>query len=205
MAAFTQDVRYAFRGFARSPGFAAVAIFTLAVGIGANTAIFSVANALLLRPLAYAQPDRLVLIGGERKVDKLTGIPLSWVRFKQINDDQHSFSGVAAFTSETFNLTGRGEPEQLAAARVSWNFFDVLGVRPELGRTFRREEDKAGGDNVVLISSALWARRFAADPHIAGQSPWISKTISWPGFCRAAFGSVCWGRTSTSTRHAFST
>jgi len=169
MAAFTQDVRYAFRGFARSPGFAAVAIFTLAVGIGANTAIFSVANALLLRPLAYAQPDRLVLIGGERKVDKLTGIPLSWVRFKQINDDQHSFSGVAAFTSETFNLTGRGEPEQLAAARVSWNFFDVLGVRPEMGRTFRREEDKAGGDNVVLISSALWARRFAADPHIAGR------------------------------------
>jgi len=170
MAAFTQDVRYAFRGFARSPGFAAVAIFTLAVGIGANTAIFSVANALLLRPLAYAQPDRLVLIAGERKVDKLTGIPLSWVRFKQVNDDQRSFSGVAAFTSETFNLTGRGEPEQLSSARVSWNFFDVLGVRPELGRTFRREEDKAGGDNVVLISSALWARRFAADPHIAGRA-----------------------------------
>jgi predicted permease len=169
MAAFTQDVRYAFRGFARSPGFAAVAIFTLAIGIGANTAIFSVANALLLRPLAYAQPDRLVLIAGERKVDNLTGIPLSWVRFKQVNDDQRSFSGVAAFTSETFNLTGRGEPEQLASARVSWNFFDVLGVRPELGRTFRREEDKAGGDNVVLISSALWARRFAADPHIAGR------------------------------------
>jgi predicted permease len=169
MAAFTQDVRYAFRGFARSPGFAAVAIFTLAVGIGANTAIFSVANALLLRPLAYAQPDRLVLIAGERKVDKLTGVPLSWVRFKQVNDGQRSFSGVAAFTSETFNLTGRGEPEQLAAARVSWNFFDVLGVRPALGRTFRREEDKAGGDNVVLISSALWERRFASDPHIAGR------------------------------------
>jgi len=169
MAAFARDVRYAFRVFVTSPGYAAMAIFTLAVGIGANTAIFSVANALLLRPLPYAQSDRLVLIGGERKDTNVTGGPLSWVRFTRVNDHQRSFAGLAAFTSETFNLTGRGDPEQLAAARVSWNFFDVLGVRPAMGRTFRPEEDKAGGDNVVLIASALWERRFAADPHIAGR------------------------------------
>jgi len=169
MATFARDVRHAFRVFARSPGFAAVAIFTLAVGIGANTAIFSVANALLLRPLPYAQPDRLVLIGGERKVAKETGGPLSWLRFTRVNDNQRSFSGLAAFTSETFNLTGRGDPEQIAAARVSWNFFAVLGVRPAMGRTFRPQEDKAGGDNVVLIANALWERRFAADPRVTGR------------------------------------
>jgi predicted permease len=170
MAAFAQDFRYALRVLARSPGFAAVAVFTLAVGIGANTAIFSVANALLLRPLPYDRPGRLVLIGAERKLAKIAGEPLSWPRFVQVNNSQRSFSGLAAFTSETFNLTGRGDPAQLAAARVSWNFFDVLGVRPALGRAFRPPEDKAGGDNVVLIASSLWERRFAADPRAVGQS-----------------------------------
>jgi putative ABC transport system permease protein len=169
MAAFAHDIRYAFRVFAKSPGFAAVAIFTLAVGIGANTAIFSVANALLLRPLPYLQPDRLVLIDAQRKDSGVTGGPLSWPRFTQVNDGQRSFSGLAAFTSESFNLTGRGDPAQLEAARVSWNFFDILGVRPAIGRSFRPEEDKAGGGNVVLIASGLWERRFAADPHVTGQ------------------------------------
>ena len=167
MPTFAHDVRYALRVLARSPGFALVAIFTLAVGIGANTAIFSVTDALLLRPLPYAQPDRLVRIGAERKGAGMVGT-LSWPRFKQVNHGQGSFSGLAAVTSETFTLTGHGDPAQLAAARVTWNFFDILGVRPALGRSFRPEEDKAGGDNVVLISSGLWERRFAADPHIAG-------------------------------------
>ena len=169
MAPFTHDIRTAFRVFTKSPGFAAVAVFTLAVGIGANTAIFSVANALLLRPLPFAHPGRLVLIGGALNDADVSQGTLSWLRFNQVDQNQRSFSGIAAFTNETFNITGRGDPEELAAARVSWNFFDILGVHPAIGRAFRPEEDKAGGDNVVLISPSLWERRFGADPHVAGQ------------------------------------
>jgi predicted permease len=137
-----------FRTLARAPGFTAVAILTLAVGIGANTAIFSVANALLLKPLPFAQPERLALI------NRQGGGPLSWPKFQFIREHARSFSAIAAFTSETFNLTGRGDPEQVRAARVSWNFFDVLGVRPALGRTFRPEEDRPGGDLVALARKA---------------------------------------------------
>src|SRR5579863_9950224 len=112
MPSLVQDIRYALRLFSKSPVFAAVAILTLAIGIGANTAIFSVANALLLRPLPYREPDRLVLISQLRKLNGVRQGPLSWIRFQQIRDDNRSFSGVAAFTSEDFTLTGRGAPEQ---------------------------------------------------------------------------------------------
>jgi predicted permease len=169
MAPFAHDVRYAFRALARNPGFAAVAIFTMAVGIGANTAIFSVANALLLRPLPYWRPDRLALMDIQKKNSGDSGEPLSWLRFQQIGQSQRSFSNFAAFTEETFTLTGRGDPVELAAARVTWNFFDTLGVHPAAGRAFRPDEDKPGGDNVVLLSAGLWERRFAADPHVVGR------------------------------------
>jgi predicted permease len=153
---FVRDLRYAFRKLSKSPGFAAVAIFTLAVGIGANTAIFSVANALLLRPLPYARPDRLVLIDLQRKDSDTGSSPLSWPRFQQISQSQRSFSNLAAVTNESFTLTGRGDPELLAAARVTWNFFDTLGVHLAAGRTFRPEEDRAGGDNVAIVPSGRW-------------------------------------------------
>ena len=169
MITFTQDARYAVRLWAKSPAFAAVAVFTLAVGIGANTAIFSVANALLLRPLPYLQPDRLVLIAAEQKAKGGRGCPLSWPRISFVHDHAGSFAGMAAFTSDVFNLTGSGDPEQIPAARVSWDFFDILGVRPALGRSFRPEEEKAGGAPVVLIGDALWRRRFAADPAALGR------------------------------------
>ena len=149
-------MRYAFRSLAKSPGFAAVAIFTLAVGIGANTAVFSVANALLLRPLPYARPDRLVLLDLQRKDSETGGSPLSWPRFTEVSQSQRSFSNLAAFTSENFTLTGRGNPEQLAAARVTWNFFNTLGVRLAAGRIFRPEEDRPGGDNVAIVPSGRW-------------------------------------------------
>jgi predicted permease len=167
MSRFAQDLRYAIRILARSPGFLAVAIFTLAVGIGANTAIFSVANALLLRPLPFAHPDRLVLISANRKDDGRE--PLSWPRYTMIDANQRSFRAVAAFTRETFNLTGSGDPAQIEAARVSWNFFDVLGVRPAAGRWFRAEEDRPAGDPVIVISHGLWMRRFAGSPGIIGR------------------------------------
>ena len=170
MMNLTQDVRYAARVFAQTPAFAAVAVLTLAIGIGANTAIFSVANALLLRPLPYPQPDRLVLLSGEKKANGERRGPLTYPRFTLVQDRSRTFTGVAAFCAEVFNLTGRGDPEQIRAARVSWDFFNILGVPPVLGRWFRAEEDKPGGAPVVIVSYPFWRRRFAADPSVVGQS-----------------------------------
>jgi predicted permease len=164
-------VRFALRVLRRAPGFAAGAVLTLAVGIGADTSIFSVANALLLRPLPYRQPERLVLIDARRKNDPhLNQGPLSVPRFEQVEQGNRSFSAVAAFTPEVFNLTGRGDPEQIPSARVSWRFFEVLGVSPAMGRWFRAEEDKAGADLVVMISDALWQRRFGRNAGAIGQT-----------------------------------
>ena len=161
-----KDLRYALRMLAKNPGFTAIAILTLALGIGANTAIFTVANALLLRPLPYRNPGRLVRIA--------TGTDpagyLSFPYFTLLNDRNRSFAGVAAYGEESFNLTGRGEPEQIAAERVTWNLFDVLGVRPSAGRTFTPEEDRLGGPQVVLISSELAARLFHGSRSAIGQN-----------------------------------
>ena len=171
MSNLAQDVRFALRMFQRAPGFAAAAVLTLAVGIGANTSIFSVANALLLRPLPYRQPGRLVLIDARRKNDPhLNQGPLSVPRFEQVEQRNRSFGAVAAFTPEVFNLTGRGDPEQVPAARVSWRFFEILGISPALGRSFRAEEDTPGGDLVVMISDGLWQRRFARDAGAIGRA-----------------------------------
>jgi predicted permease len=170
MISFRQDVRYAARVFAKTPAFAAVAVLTLAIGIGANTAIFSVANALLLRPLPYLQADRLVLLSGERKENGERRGPLTYPRFTLVQDRSRSFTGVAAFCVEVFNLTGRGDPEQIPSARVSSHFFDILGVRPVLGRGWGAEEDKPGGAAVVIVSHAFWRRQFAADPSVVGRS-----------------------------------
>src|ERR1035441_7716630 len=169
MSRLAQHLRYALRILAKSPGFLAVAVFTLAVGMGATTAIFSVANALLLRPLPFAHPGRLVLISAGRQADRAERRPLSWPRYTMIDANQRSFRAVAAFTRETFNLTGSGDPVQVEAARVSWNFFEVLGVRPAAGRWFRAAEDGPAGDPVIVISHSLWMRRFAGSPAIVGR------------------------------------
>src|SRR5215472_5015855 len=168
MTTLAHEVRLALRGFAKSPGFAAVAILTLALGIGANTAIFSVADALLLRPLPYSQPDSLVVISAQKKGAPFTLGPLSWIRFQQLNRDSRSFLGIAAFTNEVFNLTGGDNPEQLIAARVSWNFLPVLGVQPALGRGFTAEEDQPGGPLVALVSDDLWRRQLGANRSAIG-------------------------------------
>jgi putative ABC transport system permease protein len=161
MGAILQDVRFALRLFARTPDFAALAVLTLAIGIGADTSIFSIANAVLLRQLAYRNPERLVLIDARRPSENVSQGPLTWVRFQQINQRNQSFDGIAAFTGEFFNLTRRGDPEQIPAARVSWNFFRILGVAPAVGRGFLPEEDRTGGNPVAIISDSLWQRRFA--------------------------------------------
>jgi len=167
MGQLLQDLRYGLRMLAKSPGFTAVAILTLALGIGANTAIFSVANALLIRPLPYPDPDRLVIVTNARGTNRR---PFSYTRATFLQEHNRSFSGFAPFVAENFNLTGRGDPEQLPAVRVAWNFFEVLGVGPALGRTFRPEEDRPAGHPAVLISDSLWKRRFGGDPGVLGQS-----------------------------------
>ena len=177
MKLFFQDARFALRGFRRNPAFAAIAIFTLAMGIGADTSIFSVANALLLRQLPYPEPERLALVSADRMANGARQGPLSWTRFQMVHDRNRSFAGVAAFTSDTFNWTGSGAPEQLAGARVSWDFLQILGVRPALGRWFNAEEDKPDGNLVAVLSHELWARGFGASPAAIGRTLTLSDKV----------------------------
>jgi len=158
------DLRFALRLLAKAPGFTSVAVLTVALGIGANTALFTVANALLLKPLPYADSSRLVLIYSLRQSEGAVIGPMSWPRTRMILETSQSFSGVAAFTREAFNLSGRGEPEQVLAARVSWNFFEVLGISMQQGRAFRPAEDRPGGDPVVVASHAFAERHGGLRP-----------------------------------------
>jgi len=153
--------------FSKTPGSTAIAILTLALGIGANTAIFSIANALLIRPLPYQDPDQLVIVTNARGPNRR---PFSYNRATFLQQHSQSLAGFAPFVAENFNMTGRGDPEQLPAVRVASNFFQVLGAGPALGRTFRPEEDRPGGHPAVMISDSLWKRRFGADPNVLGQS-----------------------------------
>ena len=171
-----QDLRYALRLFSKNPGFTAVAVGTLALAIGANTALFSVTDALLLRPLPYPHPERLALVSAFQQSTGLVQGQISWPRFKAIEQGSRSFAGVAAFTNDVFNLSGLGEPEQLSAARVSWNFFRVLGVHPALGRSFVAAEDQPQGRRVALISHRLWERRFGADRSVLGRHVALDQT-----------------------------
>ncbi|MBZ5603298.1 MAG: ABC transporter permease [Acidobacteriia bacterium] len=163
-------MRQAVRLLAKNPAFTIVAVLTLGLGIGANTAIFTIANAVLLRPLPYADPDHVVLVSAPPANERAEIGFLSLPFFNVLHDRARSYSGLAAATFETFTLTGRGDPEQIAAGRSSWNFFDVLGVRPILGRTFSREEDQRGGANVVLITYELWMRLFGGDRDAVGRN-----------------------------------
>jgi predicted permease len=168
MGTLLQDMRYGVRMVAKSPGFAAIAILTLALGIGANTALFSVVNAVLLNPLPYHQPDRLVAIYGKTKEFSHSSISypnfLDWVR------SQRSFSSLAAFRQENYNLTGAGEPERVKAEMVSANFFSVLGVNPVAGRLLRPEEDQVGAPPVALIGAGFWKRKFGSSPDALGKT-----------------------------------
>ncbi|HEY0564848.1 MAG TPA: ABC transporter permease [Terriglobales bacterium] len=169
MGTLLQDLRYESRFLRKNVGFALAIILTLALSIGANTSVFTVTSALLLRNLPYSHPQDLVLLDVKRTEDNSSN-GLSLNRYEMLRDQNHSFSGVAVAVNDTLNLTGRGEPQQAAIARVSPNFFSVLGVAPQLGRAFADEEGTPAGRPVMMISDALWRTRFNADPHIVGQS-----------------------------------
>jgi putative ABC transport system permease protein len=171
MQTLWQDLRYGFRTLARKPGFTVVAVIALALGIGANTAIFSVINSVLLRPLAYQDPAALVVINHDYPKINLKA-SVSAIGYTHYRDNAKSFESVAAIGGGSFNLTGGGDPERLNGSRVTHNFFSALGARPALGRLFLPEEDQPGKNKVVVLSNGFWRRRFGADQSL------VNKTIT---------------------------
>jgi putative ABC transport system permease protein len=162
-----QDLRYGLQMMRRNPGFACVAILTLALGIGANTAIFSVVNAVLLKPLPYSDPQRLVWIAEVFRGGAEMNSTADYIHFQE---QSKTLDHLAAFTSGRVDLTGRGEPERLDSVRATATLFPAFGVAPQLGRAFTPEEDRPGGAPVVILSHAFWQRRFGGDPGVVGQS-----------------------------------
>ena len=189
-----QDLRYALRLLARSPAFTIVAVLTLALGIGATSAIFSVINAVILRPLPYPDPDRLVVMWGTESrpvsshmepVADLLQRNKSIVRSNHAErwrELSHSFDSIGWYRGWIFNLSGGGEPERIRSGLISADFFDCLGVAPVLGRNFLESEMTPGKDQVIILSNRIWRRRFTSDPNI------ISKTISLDGVEHTVIG-----------------
>jgi putative ABC transport system permease protein len=162
------DLRFALRQLRKSPGFTLIAVLTLALGIGLNTAIFSLINDLFLRGLPFNEPSRVVHIYAGDKSRNLVDIPLSAPRFQHYRDGQTLFDGFAAESLFLFTLTGIGDPVQVFGGRITPNYFDVLGVRPLLGRNFRSEEEE--GADVALVTKGFWQRRLGGDPNVIGRS-----------------------------------
>ncbi|MDQ3803688.1 MAG: ABC transporter permease [Acidobacteriota bacterium] len=165
-----QDVRYGVRALLKQPGFAAVAVLTLALGIGANSTIFSFANGVLLRPLPYENPERLVLVDETAPKRGITSMGVSFPNFLDWRAQNQVFEDIAAYQAGTYTLVGGGEPEQIRGARVSSGLFEILGVSPVLGRTVHQEEDRPGNETVVVLGHGLWQGRFGADPGIVGRT-----------------------------------
>ncbi len=173
MPDFFRDLRFAARMLAKSPGFTVAAIATLALGIAANTAVFTVTSALLLRPFSYRDPQQLVSITAKDKSKEFEGTLL---RYELLRDVNQSFQSVAVWTNDNLNLTGNGEPAQVPVTRVSPSFFSALGVQPQLGRGFLGEEGRPEGKPVAILSDAMWRSRFHADPNVVGQTITLDST-----------------------------
>ncbi|PYR16169.1 MAG: ABC transporter permease, partial [Acidobacteria bacterium] len=174
MSTLLQDLRFALRTLVTQPAFTLVALLTLALGVGANTAIFSIVNAVLLRPLPYHEPDRVVLLWSH-----WTNWAKTWVSQPELVDYQQqvrSLEHVAAFSSTSFNLTGGGEPLRVLAAQVQPEIFAALGAQPIAGRVFKAEEDEPGHEHVVMLTEGLWRSQFGADPAIVGRTIQLDAT-----------------------------
>jgi putative ABC transport system permease protein len=183
METLLRDVRYGIRNLIKRPGFTIVALIALALGIGANTAIFSLVNGVLLRPLPFAEPDRLVWMWGNIRngINRASVSPPDFLDYRHENKTFEEFA--ASFTMPlALNLTGSGEPERLSAAGITGNYFQALGAKPLLGRTFVLDNEKPGNDQVVMLSYALWQKSFGGDPAIVG------KTIALDGKAREVIG-----------------
>jgi putative ABC transport system permease protein len=163
-------LKYALRSLRQSPGFTAVAVLALALGIGANSAIFSIINAIFLRPLPYAQPEQIVQVTSTEMERNLDHVGMSWPRMLAVRERQDVFSDLSVSTQTAFTVTGRGDADQVQGLIVSANFFPLLGVQPVVGRNFRADEDKAGGADVVMLSNGYWQAHFAGKDDAIGQS-----------------------------------
>jgi len=175
MNAFMQDLKYGIRMLAKSPGFAVVAILTLALGIGANTALFSVVNGVLLNPLPFPQPDQLYAVYGMASASGETSV--SYLNFLDWQKRNQSFSGLGAYLDQDYMLTGTGQPERIQGYRISAEFFPVVGMQPILGRNFRPEEDQAGAAPVVVIGAGLWKRKYGSSPDVIGKTMTLDSTV----------------------------
>ena len=178
-----QDLRYALRSLRKSPGFTALAVLAMALGIGANTAVFTVVNGVLLRPLPLVQPERLFLISYMPRLGPFAGRPcLSDHDYLEFQRRTHAFERVTAFVGDQVTMTGAGDAVRLPAGRVTSSFFPVLRVSPAMGRTFAAQEEQPGSPGVAVLSEELWRSRFAADPNILG------KAITVDGIKRSVIG-----------------
>jgi putative ABC transport system permease protein len=188
MGGLFQDLRYGLRQLRKNLGFAAVAVITLALGIGANTAIFSVIDAVLLRPLPFHDPNRLVAVK-TTEPDRHDDIGVSYPEFLDWRSQDHMFEGLSVFREDDFTLTGRAEPAHVTGAVVSANLFSLLGVTPSLGRAFTNQEDHpASGGLPVVLSHAFWQQRFGSNPNILGQSLTLSgRSFAVVGVMPASF------------------
>jgi putative ABC transport system permease protein len=173
MQSLVRNLRFGARLLGKNPGFAAATILTLALGIGANTAIFTVTSALLLRPFPYRDPEHLVTVVAR---DNNGDFPCTLMRYELVRDAGKSFQSVAVWTNDNLNLSGFSEPIQVPIARVSPSFFPTLGVKAQLGRTFTEEEGRPEGKPVVMLSDSIWRSRFHGDPNIIGQLITLDET-----------------------------
>src|SRR3979490_1361392 len=162
------DFRYAVRTHAKNKGFTFVALLTLVLGVGATSAVFGVVNAVLLKPLPFAQPERLIKLEGRHPDWASHGF--AYANFADIANSTRTLQQLAAYRPWLFTLSGDAEPENIDGYRVSSEFFNVLGVAPALGRTFLPEDNRAGSEPVTVLSNGLWKRRFGSDSHIAGKT-----------------------------------
>jgi putative ABC transport system permease protein len=165
-----QDIRYGVRTLVKNPGFTAVAVLALALGIGANTAIFSVVNTVLLKPLPYADPDRVMYIWANPPRDAAQMFPASPMDFKDWREQNRSFTGIAARETRNFNLTSGDNPERLLGEAVTEDYFTVIGFRPLVGRFFTAAEGQVGNEHVVVLGNRLWQRRFGGDSTVVGRT-----------------------------------
>ena len=167
---FVRDGRHALRALLRTPAFTAIAAATFGLGIGVNTAVFSVFNGVLLRPLPYPEPDRITMVWMDNRQQGITEDITSWPNYRDWRDQSSSFAAMAGFSGAAFNLTGAEEPERLQGAQTTANFFEVMGVRPLLGRLYTEANETPGNDGVVLISYGLWQRRFGGAADVLGKT-----------------------------------
>ena len=174
MTTFLHDLRYAVRILRNSPAFAAIAILTLALGIGANTALFSVVNGVLLNPLAYPQSGQLVAVYGQSP--GFEHAPMAYPNFLDFQRAAQTFASMAMYRNQDYNFTGQGEPERVTGYMISADFFSVLGVAPLAGRNFRSDDDRPGVAPVALLDGGFWKRRFGSSPEVIGHSITLNST-----------------------------